>query len=313
MESKAKRHKAAKLMPREDWGFFGPESPTWKVWTAPTAIVGFQRAVVLEHFDPFLTAAVADSAGIYENPMRRFDRTLEYFLTVAVADRRSATAASELLMKVHDKVVGTEPISGRPYSANDPESQLWIHVTGWHSVLLCYERYGPGRLAPEDDLRFWADCALAAELQTCDPGDVPRSREEVREYYAEVRPRLCSSERANEAMAYLLRTPRENGGVRLWAGSRILSPAAIATIPRWMRRLGGFDQPRALDAAVVIPAKIAVKAMGTRAGTMAVLDALTPRTAAVYSHWMSGEEPTASSADASPAPPTKAAAISSAS
>ena len=140
--------KAARLRPREDWGFFGPESPTWRVWTAPTALIGFQRSVVIEHFDPFLAAAVADSAGIYTNALRRFDRTLEYFLTVAIADSRTAIEASELLMKVHEKSTGTEPLSGRPYSANDPDSQLWIHVTGWHSVLLCYERYGPGGSRP---------------------------------------------------------------------------------------------------------------------------------------------------------------------
>ena len=37
---------------RDDYGFFGPDSPSWKVWASPTALIGFQRAVVLEHFDP---------------------------------------------------------------------------------------------------------------------------------------------------------------------------------------------------------------------------------------------------------------------
>ena len=45
---------------RDDYGFFGPGSPTWKVWTSPTALIGFQRSVVLEHFDPHLAAAVAE-------------------------------------------------------------------------------------------------------------------------------------------------------------------------------------------------------------------------------------------------------------
>jgi uncharacterized protein (DUF2236 family) len=71
---------------RDDYGFFGPDSPSWKVWASPTSLIGFQRAVVLEHFDPFLAAAVADSAGIYTDPTGRLDRTLAYFLTVAVAD-----------------------------------------------------------------------------------------------------------------------------------------------------------------------------------------------------------------------------------
>lgn len=62
--------------PREDYGFFGPDSPTWKVWTSPTALIGFQRSVVLEHFEPHLAAAVADSAGIYRDPRGRMDGTL---------------------------------------------------------------------------------------------------------------------------------------------------------------------------------------------------------------------------------------------
>ena len=73
---------AQRSIRRDDYGFFGPDSPTWKVWAAPTALIGFQRAVVLEHFDPHLAAAVADSAGIYTDPSGRFDRTLAYFLTV---------------------------------------------------------------------------------------------------------------------------------------------------------------------------------------------------------------------------------------
>jgi hypothetical protein len=75
---------------RDDYGFFGPGSPSWKVWTSPTALIGFQRSVVLEHFDPFLAAAVADGAGIYQDPRGRLDRTLAYFLIVAVADGRTA-------------------------------------------------------------------------------------------------------------------------------------------------------------------------------------------------------------------------------
>jgi uncharacterized protein (DUF2236 family) len=280
-----------KLRPREDWGFFGPDSPTWRVWTAPTALIGFQRAVVLEHFDPFLAAAVADSGGIYTNPMQRFDRTLDYFLTVAVADGRTAVQASETLMKVHARVTGIEPMSGLPYSANDPDSQLWIHVTGWHSVLHCYERFGPGRLSVDDEQRFWADCVVAAELQTVDPGRLPRSREEVRDYFAAVRPRLGTSERANTAMRHLLRTSRSNATFRLWAGSRLMAPAAIATLPRWMRKLGGYDRPWAIDAAIVVPTRIAVRGLGARRARMAVLAALAPRTAASFAHWMSGAAP----------------------
>ena len=135
---------------REDHGFFGPDSPTWKVWTGPTALIGFQRSVVVESFDPFLAAAVNDANGVRYDPKGRLDSTLTYFTIVAVGDSRAAIEASELLMKVHTRATGIEPITGRRYSANNPDSQLWIHVTGWHSVLYCYERLGPGRLSAAD-------------------------------------------------------------------------------------------------------------------------------------------------------------------
>ena len=120
-------------------------------------------------------------------------------------------------------------ITGRHYSANNPSSQLWIHITGWHSVLKCYERYGPGPLSPAEESQYWAESRIAAELQTCKPSDVPASRDEVRQYFADVHDSLCTSDRADRAMQYLLYTPRDRG-FRLWTGSRILAPAARAFV-----------------------------------------------------------------------------------
>jgi hypothetical protein len=28
---------------RDEYGFFGPDSPSWKVWASPTSLIGFQR------------------------------------------------------------------------------------------------------------------------------------------------------------------------------------------------------------------------------------------------------------------------------
>ncbi|WP_405149840.1 DUF2236 domain-containing protein [Nocardia salmonicida] len=253
----------ASTLRRDDHGFFGPDSPTWKVWAAPTALIGFQRAVTLEHFDPFLTAAVADSHGIYDNPATRLDHTLSYFLLVALGDGRTAIQAAEHLMKVHAPMTGIEPISGKRYSANNPDSQLWIHVTGWHSVLKAYEMFGPGPLSPAEEDQYWAECVIAAELQTCKPSDVPRDRAEVRAYFERVRPQLCVSERAVEAMHFLL-WPSVRKSMTFAAGGRVLSLATISTLPAWMRELGRFDMPRVVDAAVRVPGKAIVWAAARR-------------------------------------------------
>ncbi len=241
----------------EDYGFFGPDSVAWKVWGHPTSLtVGFQRAVVVEELDPALVASVNATQAIIQRPRTRYDRTIRYFAMVAFADSRSATEAADVLVKVHSKGIGIEPLSGQPYDANDPESQLWIHLTGWHSVLYAYEKYGPGKLSEDEERQFWAECAVAAELQTCSPDDVPRTREGVREYFEQMRPRLAGSEVAQRTMDHLLHAdvmfPPLPAIARpgAWFVSRVLRAGTLATMPRWMRSLGGFRQSRLVDVLV---------------------------------------------------------------
>ena len=245
------------LQPMADYGFFGPDSVTWKVWGhATTPVIGLQRAVVIEELDPPLIAAVDATGANYDRPRTRYDRTVRYFAMVAFADTQSVLQAADVLVKVHSKAIGTEPLSGNKYDANDPHSQLWILLTGWHSVLKAYEMYGGGKLTAEEEARYWQDCAKAAEFQTCDPADVPRTREGINEYFETMRPHLAVSEAARAMMDHLL-----NAKVILPPAPRIAKPAVeilnwflragtIATMPRWMRRLSGFDQPRLVDLAV---------------------------------------------------------------
>ena len=241
----------------EDYGFFGPDSVTWRVWSYPTSLtVGFQRAVVVEELDPALVASVDATQAIIERPRTRYDRTLRYFALVAFGDTKTTAKAADVLVKVHSKAIGIEPNSGAHYDANDPQSQLWIHLTAWHSILYAYERYGPGRLSAQDEARYWAECAIAAELQTCDPADVPRTREGVRAYFEWMRPQLIGSPVAQSTMRHLLRAevmlPPQPRVLRpvTFAVTRTLRAATIATMPRWMREMAGLRQPAVIDAAV---------------------------------------------------------------
>ena len=256
----------AQIDPPEDNGLFGPGSVSWRVWGYPTSLtVGFQRAVVVEELDPFLVASVYASQKIVTQARTRYDRTIRYFATVAFGDSRTFTKASEVLMKVHARNVGVEPVSGLRFDANNPDSQLWILLTGWHSVLYAYETYGPGKLSPEDEARYWDECAIAAELQTCDPEQVPRTREGIREYFEQMRPRLAASEATQEVMDHLLNAevvfpplPRiAKPGA--WVVSRILRAATIATLPRWQRNLANLRQPRMVDALIRLPMRISYR------------------------------------------------------
>src|SRR4051794_38890640 len=151
----------AEITAHEDHGFFGPGSVTWRVWSYATSLtVGFQRAVVIEELDPFLLASVEATDKVRTQARIRYDHTLRYFAIVAFADARTAVEASAALMRIHARAVGPEPVSGGRYDANDPDSQLWILLTGWHSVLYAYETYGPGPLTPAEDRQYWEQCAI---------------------------------------------------------------------------------------------------------------------------------------------------------
>ncbi|WP_246258237.1 oxygenase MpaB family protein [Amycolatopsis anabasis] len=289
----------SKITPHADHGFFGPGSVTWQVWSYPTSLsVGFQRAVVVEELDPGLVASVDATRAIRTRPRTRYDRTLRYFAMVAFAGTRQTMKAADVLVKVHSVGIGIEPGSGEPYDANDPESQLWIHLTAWHSILYAYEKYGPGKLSPEEEARYWADCATAAELQTCDPADVPRDRDGVRAYFERMRPQLVGSEVARSTMDHLL-----HAEVMLppippvhWPATLVVTTAlrvaTIASMPRWMRDMAGIRQSRLLDALIVPVMRLSFRLIRiSRWAQLGALHLLSPSTTPVAAPILLGVPP----------------------
>lgn len=251
-----------KYEPHADNGFFGPGSVTWKVWTYPTSlVVGFSRAVTIEQLDPNLNAAVEAAGGVRYRPRQRYERTMRYFSIAAFGDSYTATKAADVLVKVHSKSVGIDPVTRGRFDANSPSSQLWIHVTAWHSILYTYELFGPGRLSEAEENQYWEECARAAQLQTIDPAEVPRSRKEVQEYFESWKPHLAVSERAGSMTRMILHSeialPEVPAALRpfLLPVTRLLGAAVIATYPQYMRRLFGIRQSRAEDLAVIATLK----------------------------------------------------------
>ncbi len=283
---------------QQDYGFFGPDSVTWKVWGYPTSIVlGFLRAVVIEELDPHLVASVEQSGQVKARPKLRYDRTMQYFATVKFGDAESVLRASDTLMKIHARAVGDDPITGSRYDANDPASQLWIHLTAWHSILYTYEVFGPGKLEPEEEDRYWEECARAAEFQTIDPADVPRSREAIRAYFAAYRPRLVGSEVAQDMMNFLLDAgtvvlPERMPRPARFVFNTVTRRAIIATMPRWMRKLGATTQSGATDRLAIAVTRPLVRMLAaSRWLQLWALRLASPRTAPILEPVLRGTPP----------------------
>jgi uncharacterized protein (DUF2236 family) len=294
-----RRNRKRAVEPMEDYGWFGPDSVTWRVWSYPTSpTIAFSRAVVVEELDPFLVAPVTVSSKIYSQPRVRYDRTLRYFATIFFADSRKITKASEVLMKVHAKAGSIEPVSGLWSDPNNPDEQLWIHLTAWHSAIYAYEVYGPGKLSEEDEARYWAECAIAAQAQTIDPDTVPRSRDEVRDYFERMRPRLAASESTQAAMDHLMNAdvifPTLPVAMRpgAWVVAKLIRAAVIATLPRWQRDLGGLRQPRIVDT-LIRPVMRIGHAVAARSPRLMVLmvGLISPATVSIAAPMLLGIKP----------------------
>ncbi len=266
--------------PLRDFGLFGPGSAAWQVWDCPTVLLATFRAAIVQMLQPATAAGVAQSSVYQQDSLGRLRRTLDYFMTVVFGDSRSVVLASEALRQVHDRVTGIEPITGKPYAANDPENQLWVHMTAWHSVLYCYERYGPGPLSPHREADYWRDCRIAAELQVIDPLDVPVTRDGVREYFASVRPRLCVSEPAREIIAWLTApsSPELSAVKPILVG---MGRAAAATLPAHLRDIAGLNSSALQDAAAAVYGRVTYRIFTPRF-SQRIFAAMSPEAWAVW-------------------------------
>ena len=87
--------------------FFGPGSAVWAVNGAlPTLVAGI-RALFLQTLHPGAMAGVHDWSRYNEDPLGRLDGTVRWVAMTMFGDRRSATAASAFVSRLHEHVRGT--------------------------------------------------------------------------------------------------------------------------------------------------------------------------------------------------------------
>jgi uncharacterized protein (DUF2236 family) len=132
-------------------------------------------------------------------------------------------------------VNGDDAITGRPYSAHDPDLLLWIHAVEVHSAVFSYRSYA-GRLADEDADRYVVEMARVSELLGLPSAMAPRSLAELREYLRGV-DGLQLTPGARESMRLIMFPPMPVPLRPLWV---LPASAAVASLPRFARRMYGL-------------------------------------------------------------------------
>jgi uncharacterized protein (DUF2236 family) len=219
-----------------DDGFFGPGSVTWRLHADLSAPVSGLRSLLLQALHPLAMAGVDQHSQWRDDPAGRFASTAAYVLTTTYGDRATARAAADRVRKIHEWVRGTDPVTGRPYAAGDPELLIWVHAAQVESGLTAARRYGAPFSDTEAD-RYVAEMTASAELVGVPPGAAPASVAELDDYFEAVRPELALSPAAADTAAYLTEMPAiEPELTDLW---QVLAAASVASLPDWARDLYG--------------------------------------------------------------------------
>jgi uncharacterized protein (DUF2236 family) len=222
-------------------GYFPRGSATRTVIADPAALIGGISALFLQALHPRAMAGVEQHSSFPDDFWPRLQRTAGYVTTLAFADRPTADRAVARVRAIHRRVRGIDPVTGRPYSADDPELLRWVHITEVSSFSAAARRLGLIDAELED--RFLAEQVTAGALLGAT--DLPASRAEVDAYFAAVRPDLVASPAATRAVSRLLLAPLP---LRL----ELLTPArpvwtavaavAIGLLPRWAKQLYGIPR-----------------------------------------------------------------------
>lgn len=187
VERISRRTHAQRLASRD--GYFAPGSVIRRLGNTPiTPFLGGGAAVLLQVAHPLVAAGVVQHSDYRNDLWRRLARTLRALYLITYGTRAEAERAGGAVRAVHTHVRGetTEPLgrfpAGTPYSAEDPELQLWVHATLVAASLAAYQRF-VRRLSRAEQDSYYREMTLVAELFGTPREVIPRTLADFRDYF----------------------------------------------------------------------------------------------------------------------------------
>jgi uncharacterized protein (DUF2236 family) len=222
-----------------DDGFFGPASVTWRSGGDLSAPVAGLRALLIQALHPLAMAGVDQHSDWREDPVGRLAATSRYLATVSFGEKAAAERVAASVRKIHEKVTGTDQVTGRHYSASDPALLLWVHAALVESTLAARALFG-SPLSPADADAYVAEMVVAAELVGVPRDMVPSSVGELDSYLESVRSELACTPAARASIGYLLDPPGLDEDIaEIWQDIR---DGVIASLPDWAAEMYGFQR-----------------------------------------------------------------------
>ena len=112
-----------------DTGLFGPHSVTWRVHLEPVLYVGGLRALILQALHPWVMLGTYQNSALFDpaKAFARFVRTAEFVGIRTFGTTSEVEAAAGRVRRIHAKLRGHDPVTGRAFRLDDPQGLLWVH------------------------------------------------------------------------------------------------------------------------------------------------------------------------------------------
>lgn len=240
-------------VPPSDEALFERDSPIRLVHADLVGMMsGGIRALLLQMLHPHALQGVLDHSNFREDMHGRLRRTARFIATTTFAHRDDAMKAIDRVNRIHARVGGVLP-DGTAYSATNPRTLAWVHVTEAQSFLAGYLRHVRPHMPGHEQDEYYRQFAIIARALGADP--VPETRREAEAIFRELRADLKASPAARE-VAQLVLNQRPKGtppGLQTMLGAD-----AVAMLPPFARAMLGLAHP----GLVAMPARAATWGMG---------------------------------------------------
>lgn len=154
-----------------------------RVAAEPVHILILQRALVLEVAHPSVGAGVDHHSRFRQQPLRRFWATVDAGLRMVWGRPAVAAAAARQVHRVHDRVHGAVPGSGRPYTAHDADLLRWVWATLVDNIEVAHGTFLRPLTGTERD-RLYADMVAFATFFGIPADLLPPDRATFGDWYA---------------------------------------------------------------------------------------------------------------------------------
>ena len=159
---------------------FTPDSMMWKINRERVVLLGGASAAVLQVAHPQVAMGVAAHSKFRSDSTARLRRTLDAVYAVAFGSAEEVDRVRGAVARAHAPVQGKSPA---PYSAFDPDAQLWVLATLIMASTNMFRRF-VGPLTEKELNQFLEENARFGEVFGLSPALLPQTWPQFEDYWS---------------------------------------------------------------------------------------------------------------------------------